>query len=237
MDTQIVIMAAGRGKRMESDLPKAMHKIGDKTMLEMIMDNSMAVTSDIVLIYSDILAPYINGLNCKKALQEEPLGTGHAVACALSQIDKNKIVIVLCGDNPFIGPDIMENMLSDFDHDILIMAFNRANPRGYGRIILDDKGYVEKIIECKQTNDEQQKISLCNSGIMIFAPGVLHKMLPELMNDDKSGEYYLTNLVGLAYDAGLKTGYFLTSNETVIGVNTKEELAMANEYYEKSIIY
>jgi len=233
---QIIIMAAGRGNRMNSDLPKVMHKIGDSTMLDIILFNSSKVTDDIILVYSHSLIPYIAQYKIKKILQDKPLGTAHAVYSALGEVDQQKNVIVLCGDNPFIDNNIISQMLSNHisnSYDISIMVFNKKNPKGYGRVVMDENNIVKNIIECKDASVEEQKITLCNSGIIIFSPMTLTRLLPDFIasGNNTSSEYYLTSLINIAYNKDLKNGCFVVSDDKIIGVNTQEELAIANNYY------
>ena len=217
---------------MKSDLPKPIHKIAGRTMLEMVLDNALQVSNDIMIVYSDAMKPYLEGNKHHLILQPEPLGTGHAVYCAIDSIKSDIPTIVLYADNPFIDATMIRAMLSAFNDskaDMMVMAFERENPTGYGRLVLDAQNRVEKIIECKDATSQEKAITLCNSGIILFNPSVLRESLEELMAHYKapSGEYYLTSLLEIAYKKGYKTGCFTASGNVPLGVNTQEELNAA----------
>ena len=270
---QIIILAAGKGSRMKSDLPKAMHKIAGQTMLDMVIDHAKRITNDITIVYSDALKPYLHAAqdphvalrheddvvkynNCKLVRQPEQLGTGNAVYCALDSIDESKPTIVLYADNPFINDKMMQDMLRSFEDqksDMMVLAFERENPKGYGRLVLDDKKYLQKIIECKDADDKEKKITLCNSGIIIFNSMILKELLKTLCESEirrhprldpgshevpervldggKKQEYYLTTLVEIGYERGYKTSYFASSDNFSLGVNTQEELERAKSLF------
>ena len=238
MQRQIVILAAGKGSRMKSNLPKVMHKIGDKTMLQMVVDNAYAVTKDIVLVYSDHIAKYLSFFEnkCKFALQDEQLGTAHAVWVASALINNNIQNAVIYGDNPLITPEIITelfNYLETSRSAIVTLAFEHEEPNAYGRIILDEEGNFKKIVEFKVATEPEKKIKLCNSGIMAFAPGILQKYLPDCINRSRNAhnsELYLTEIIEICSSAGEKVSYYTSKNHhLVIGINTQEELQAANE--------
>jgi len=237
---QILILAAGKGSRMKSDLPKPMHKIADRTMLEIVLSHANKISNDIAIVYSDLMKPYLDSLSLpaqyKFIPQSQPLGTGHAVYSAADSIDIAYPTIVLYADNPFIDDEMIKSMLDAFVEtasDMMVMAFEREDPTGYGRVVLDAKGLVSKIIECKIANVAEKSISLCNSGIMIFNSKVLKESLIDLMANYQTdvGEYYLTHLLEIAYKKGYKTNYFRSAGAVPLGVNTQEELKMAREYH------
>ena len=207
-------------------------------MLEMVLGNAGKISYDITIVYSDFIKPYLDEMLGQDhpynlILQPEPLGTGHAVYCALDSIDLSKPTIVLYADNPFINDAMISSMLSQFranNAKMMVMAFERDDPTGYGRLILDSQNMVTNIVECKDALSPQEKaISLCNSGIMLFESNVLKESLYELMAHYKStsNEYYLTSLIEIAYKYGYKTNYFTTSGSAPLGVNTQEELKTA----------
>lgn len=241
MQKQIIILAAGKGSRMKSDLPKVMHKVGDKSMLERVVDNASAITNDLILVYSDHIQEYlpIFEKKCKLALQEEQLGTAHAVWVASDLIDDNICSAVIYGDNPLITPDITTGL---FDHlektnsAVATLVFEHEEPNAYGRIITDKEGNFKKIVEFKFANEEERKIKLCNSGIMAFAPGILKKYLPYCLDkslQSQGKELYLTEIIEVCVNAGEKVSYYTSNNhQLVIGVNTQEELAAANKLVE-----
>lgn len=231
-DVQILILAAGKGSRMKSELPKPMHRIAGSTMLEMVLDNASKVSDDITIVYSDFIKPYLASIHYKLILQPEPLGTGHAVYCAIDSIDISKPTIVLYADNPFIDDAMISAMLLEFNKsnsDMMVMAFERNDPAGYGRLILDAQNRVKKIVECKNAEPQEKAIILCNSGIILFNSALLKESLCELIDNYKaaSGEYYLTSLIEIAYKKDYKTSFFTASGVVPLGVNTQEELKAA----------
>lgn len=238
MQRQIVILAAGKGSRMKSNLPKVMHKIGDKTMLQMVVDNAYAVTKDIILVYSDHIAEYLSAFanQCKFALQNEQLGTAHAVWVASALINNNIQNAVIYGDNPLITPEIITELFNHLETSrsaVVTLAFKHEEPNAYGRIIQDAGGNFKKIVEFKVATDLEKKIKLCNSGVMAFAPGILQKYLPACINRSRNvnnSELYLTEIIEICSNAGEKVSYYTSKNHhLVIGINTQEELQAAND--------
>lgn len=247
VDPQIIILAAGNGSRMDSKLPKVMHEVFGKPMIEMALMNALEVTEDIVLVHSTKLLPYLNSYRemCKFVLQSTPLGTAHAVDSAMGLIDHEKVVIVLYGDNPLITSKIMKDLvdhLRQTKSSIVTLAFKRKNPAQYGRIVTDANGDFLKIVEFKDATDDEKKIQLCNSGIMAFAPTILEKYLPTcVLKSKQQKELYLTHIVEICYLNNEKVSYFLSEDvDLVVGVNTQEELAEASlllqKHYSREIL-
>lgn len=236
LDCQIIILAAGNGSRMGSSLPKVMHMVGGKPMIERVLDNCMSVSSDIVLVYSQILfehlTPYVH--LCKLALQESPKGTAHAVDVAREYFSPNKPIMVIYGDNPLITADIIQDLARhqrSTNSAAVTLAFGRDDPAQYGRIVTDERGKFLKIVEHKNATDLERKITLCNSGIMVFAPGILQKYLPYcLEQSDRKTELYLTKIIEVCAGSAEKVTYFKAHNaDLVLGVNTQEELLEATK--------
>lgn len=230
--TKILVLAAGKGSRMNSDLPKVMHEIAGKTMLSMVLDNSSAISDDITIIYSEDLKQYLPA-GYKYILQKERIGTGHAVNCALPELDNDSKLLVLYGDNPFISSDLISRLLEHLDREeafVASIAFIAEDPTGYGRVVMDDEGNFQKIVECKDANEEEKKIRLCNSGIIAFAPSAAKMVIPIIMDRGarSNGEYYLTDAISVSRGLGKKVVFLVAENsEQVIGVNTQGELVRA----------
>lgn len=234
---QIIILAAGHGTRMKSELPKVMHEVAGIPMIERVINNCQKITKDLVLIYSKHLEPYLDRFKDKCTLveQKEQLGTAHAVSVAESKFDNNTEIGVIYGDNPLITSEIIENMfnhLRDTNSKALTLVFECKEPNQYGRIIVDEKGNFKKIVEAKFASEEQKKITLCNSGIMAFAPGILEKHLKKCLIPDNNlpdKELYLTDIIEHCTNDGDKVSYYKAEkSELVIGVNTQDELKNAN---------
>jgi bifunctional N-acetylglucosamine-1-phosphate-uridyltransferase/glucosamine-1-phosphate-acetyltransferase GlmU-like protein len=149
-------------------------------------------------------------------------------------MDDNQIILVLYGDNPLITSDIIKDLLNHLvstNSAITTLCFKRDNLNQYGRIVTNELGEFLKIVEFKEANKQEQAITICNSGIMAFGPGILKKYLPAIFseNTDRSKELYLTAIVKIAKDQGEKVTYLLSKNfDIVLGVNTPEELEEAN---------
>jgi UDP-N-acetylglucosamine pyrophosphorylase len=237
-DLQIVILAAGNGSRMSSNLPKVMHKIGDHPMINMVVSNALAVTKDVILVHSKKLLEYLTSYKklCKFALQTTINGTASAVEAAFHLLDHEKTIIVLYGDNPLITADIISNLKDQLNKNrssLITLAFHRENPAQYGRIIVDKNGKFIKIVEHKLANDAEKQVQLCNSGIMAFAPYIIKKYLPQcLIQTHKVQELYLTKMVEICALNNEPVSYFISNNaDSVIGINTQEELQEANRLW------
>ena len=235
MHHQIIILAAGNGSRMNSSLPKPMHLVNDAPMLATIIASAKKFTPDVVLLYSAALANYLaNYRDCTFVLQQEPpLGTAHAVFCALQKLDPAKYSTVLYADHPFIDHQIIADVAKQITlgkYDCATLASIQQEPNNYGRLICNGQD-VSKIVEFKNLTLEQQKITLCNSAVMSFAPGILHQFLPMLMQQDRDqGEFYLTEMVELLAQHNKKTSYVIDhQRKSSIGVNTQSELTKVNE--------
>jgi len=233
LDVQIIILAAGHGSRMESELPKVMHQVGGKPMLERVLYNALEVTDDIILVYSEKLLKFLEQYKelCKFALQENPQGTAHAVAAANSELNHDKVIVVIYGDNPLITTSIIKDLIDHLKKtksSVVTLAFNRENPGQYGRIVTDSVGNFLRIVEFKDALETEKRIQLCNSGIMAFAPGILKKYLPDCLIGDSNKELYLTKIIDICVKNKELATYHLSKNsDLVIGVNTKEELEQA----------
>ncbi len=216
---------------MKSELPKVMHKIGGSPMLSKVIESASKISEDITIVYSESLVPYLSQYqDYKLVLQEEPLGTAHAVFCALDKKMTGQI-LVLYADNPFLSSRVMEGLLQHLDHhkaDVASLAFIADKPEGYGRVITDEDGNFMKIQECKDASPVEKQINLCNSGIMAFGPGIAQTILSIIMQEKANKEYYLTDAISVATDLGRRVTFMVAENNNeVIGVNTKEELEVA----------
>jgi len=238
----IIIMAGGLGKRMNSDLPKVLHKIHNKPMLVHVIEQSILLNPLEILIvvgkYKDIIentvGEYINKNtiikhNIQFILQPEPLGTGHAIQCCRDELLKipTTNVIILSGDVPLLKFSTINDMLNEFKH-IKIVTTLMPNPHGYGRIIEKD-GVFEKIVEEKDACQEEKMVKKVNCGIYAIRCELLCKYLPLLTNNNSQGEYYLTDIIELIQKGEeVAVGLYNIPEERqneIIGVNTAEQLA------------
>jgi len=238
MDNIIIIMAGGLGKRMNSNLPKVLHKINNKPMLVHVIEQSILLNPYQIFIvvgkYKDIIektiSEYINynNINIQFILQSDPLGTGHAIQCCREKLLKmpNKKVIILSGDVPLLKSTTIKHMINEFKN-VKIVSTIMSNPYGYGRII-DIDGKFEKIVEEKDASEKEKKVSKINCGIYIINSNLLCKYLPLLSNNNNQQEYYLTDIIKLIKNGeNISIDLYNVPDERqyeIIGVNTAEQL-------------
>jgi bifunctional UDP-N-acetylglucosamine pyrophosphorylase / glucosamine-1-phosphate N-acetyltransferase len=239
MGLSIVILAAGKGKRMTSDMPKVMHVLGGLSLLEHVVNTAQSLQPDnIYIVYGNggkTLPDKFAYLPVKWVRQDEQLGTGHAVLQALPNIPDNHQVLVLYGDVPLISTKTLTQLLNETPHNGLgLVVTELTDPTGFGRIIRNEVGNIMAIIEHKDANFYQRKIREINTGILT-APAVnLKSWLPRLRNENKQNEYYLTDTVSIAVDAGIPVGGVMAHRtEEVQGVNDRWQLANLERYYQR----
>jgi|TARA_B110000240_G_scaffold13501_1_gene14044 bifunctional UDP-N-acetylglucosamine pyrophosphorylase/glucosamine-1-phosphate N-acetyltransferase len=236
MNLDIVILAAGRGTRMNSNIPKVLHQIGGDSMLGHVLNAARKLESEkvhIVVGYAaeQIKAEFSSDKELQWALQEEQLGTGHAVMQAMPSIDTTKpkkCVLVLYGDVPLTNFSTLSKLVQQANENTLcILTLITENPKGLGRIVRDDSGEITAIVEEKDANDEQKKINEINTGIMVIPATKLNSWMNSLGNDNTQGEYYLTDVVAMAAtdDECAITAMVIDDENEVQGVNDKAQLA------------
>ncbi|MCD7904198.1 MAG: bifunctional UDP-N-acetylglucosamine diphosphorylase/glucosamine-1-phosphate N-acetyltransferase GlmU [Clostridiales bacterium] len=239
---KVIILAAGQGTRMKSKVPKVLHKVLDKTMLDYVIDASLkAGASDICVVvgHKSMLVRKMTGDRVKYALQKEQLGTGHAVMQAEDFIGNEGSVLVLCGDTPLIRPETIEKILSFHSvskNAATGVSFIKEEPTGYGRIIRDDKGGFVKIIEQKDGTPSELAVKEVNSGVYIFEAAVLKEALSKLSTGNAQGEYYLTDTMELIKNSGKAVGVMTAEDEAeFLGVNSKLDLSVVTKALVKRI--
>lgn len=229
-----IIMAAGKGTRMKSNKSKLVHKIYDKELVRRVAEAAYKIGSDEVIAVVGHLREQVKevlGDKVKYAYQEELLGTGHAVMQAIPFLKGKKgKVLVLNGDVPIIRPETLEKLLeksvTSKEYATLLTAIYE-NPTGYGRIIRDEGGSVEEIVEEKDAKSYQKKIKEINSGIYCFDIEELLKALELIKPNNAQGEYYLTDVIKIMNDKGLKTGAVIVEDNTeILGVNDRAQLEL-----------
>ena len=232
-----LILAAGQGKRIKSNLPKVLHKVCGKEMVKHVIDTvKKAEIQDINLIIgkgAELVEEKTKDTGVTYSLQAEQLGTGHAVKCAKKFLEnKSGVVAVFTGDTPLIKQSTVESLINDHINNknaATILTAMVDDPTGYGRIVRDEIGKVLKIVEHKDCNEEELKIKEMNSAIYCFDIELLVKSLDKLNNNNKQGEYYLTDVIGILKDEGYSIGAVVTDIEETIGVNSRVQLAEAEE--------
>lgn len=244
---QIIIMAAGKGTRMNSDLPKVLVPLNGRPMLDYLLD-SISKTSQtlkpIIIVSPDnkeMISTALKKYDVQYVIQEEQLGTGHAVACAKDYIDSRATdVFVLNGDHPFYRVETIEDFpikhqgilsmitigLTDFEDWRLVFYH-------LGRVVRDAEGYAKGIIEFKDASDEEKKILEINLNCFCFNKEWLFSNIDKLTNQNKQGEYYITDLVKIAFNEGHKVKVFSIPPEEGMGINSLEELKIAESITKK----
>lgn len=231
MKLKAIILAAGAGTRMKSKLPKVLHKVCGQTMLSHVIDaaNNAKVDESIVVVghqAEEVKASLTSDI--KTLLQEEQLGTGHAVMMAYNNIEEGT-VLVLCGDGPLITEDTLNAMIDyhrQGDFKATVLTADLPNPKDYGRIVRNIEGGLEKIVEEKDATEAEKSIKEINSGIYCFDGRILKEALPRLENENAQGEYYLTDILPIINNMGFKVGAYKTQDyEEIMAVNSRDQLA------------
>ncbi|MBR9651251.1 bifunctional UDP-N-acetylglucosamine diphosphorylase/glucosamine-1-phosphate N-acetyltransferase GlmU [Thalassovita aquimarina] len=239
MSTALVILAAGMGTRMNSDLPKVLHKIAGAPLLVHAMKSGAAIDPEKLVIVAGHGADEVASAardwddRAETALQEEQLGTGHAVLQAREALaDFDGDVIVLYGDTPFIQPETIEKIVAARAlNDVVVLGFDAADPGRYGRLVMAGDT-LERIVEFKDASDEERAITLCNSGIVAANAATLFRLLDKVGNDNAAAEYYLTDIVALARAEGLSATAVTCDESETLGVNSRAELAAAEAAFQ-----
>jgi bifunctional UDP-N-acetylglucosamine pyrophosphorylase/glucosamine-1-phosphate N-acetyltransferase len=231
MKIKTLILAAGQGTRMRSKLPKVLHKIADRALLHHVYDTSAQLeNNDIFVIYGhggELVKNQLAQLNVIWIEQAQQLGTGHAVQQAESHINDDDMVLILYGDVPLLKKDTIATLLANVSKQSLaLLTVTLANPTGYGRIVRDQQQRIIKIVEQKDANEAEQKITEVNTGILATQGGNLKNWLARLGNNNAQKEYYLTDIIEMAVNDGLTVISNQPHNEDeVLGVNNRQQLA------------
>lgn len=232
-----VILAAGKGTRMKSPLPKVLHKILGKTIIERVVNSvlnldNIAETIVITGYKSEEVQKNLQNHPVKTILQEPQLGTGHAVAQAIPNLeDFEGIVLVTCGDTPLLTSETLSEFIKTHKNSgsaLTVMSAVFKDPANYGRIIRDEQGNVAKIIEEKDANPEQKAVKEINAGVYCLDWKQIAPAFDELTSDNAQGEYYLTDIVDWTVKKGIKAAvYTLKNNYEIFGINSQKHLAEA----------
>ena len=228
MNLHTIILAAGKGTRMHTNLPKVMQPLAGRPMIDHVITTAGTLTNKISTIIGykkDVLNEHLsaNFKNVETFVQPELNGTAGAVKAAQKNIMDDEDVLILYGDVPLISHETLKNALND-NHDAVILTMIPKDPFGYGRVIKDDSGLATEIIEEKDANAEQKKINEVFTGIMIIKGEMLLSSLDEVNNNNAAGEYYLTDVIKIASKKGVKINPIVVEETEVLGANTKSEL-------------
>ena len=244
MNLNVVILAAGKGSRMKSDLPKVLQPLAKKPLLAHVLDTSLELNaSKIIVVYGhggELVQQVINASYRSAPLvwveQKEQLGTGHAVLQAVAELEEGSQTLILYGDVPLISNESLTSFIKDTaTNGCGLLTVNLEDPSGYGRIIRDSSFHVTRIVEEKDANDSEKLVQEVNTGIMLAPSQLLAEWLPQLKNDNAQQEYYLTDIVKMANDAQiLVDATIVTDVMEVEGVNNKVQLANLERLYQLS---
>lgn len=246
MSLEIVILAAGLGKRMQSKLPKVLHKLAGKPMLERVIDTARQLNPSAIHVIighgSERVQQTLNHLNVHWVLQEEQLGTGHAVLQALPYIDPESRVLVLSGDVPLIKLETLQTLIAECDlssahHAHLCLLVAKVNdPTGLGRIVRDGAKRIHAIVEEKDATDVQKEINEIYSGICVASTSALQQWLPALSSQNAQQEYYLTEIIHMAVNQETPIASILVKDPTeILGVNNRMQLQSLERALQKRL--
>lgn len=237
-----LILAAGQGKRIKSNLPKVLHKVCGKEMINHVIDTMReANIEDVNIIIgkgAELVQKATESRNVSYSLQEEQLGTGHAVKCAKEFLkDKDGVVAIFTGDAPLIRKETVKNLLDNHienGNTGTLLTSLIQDPTGYGRIIRNGNE-IERIVEHKDCNEDELKVNEINAGMYCFDIKALLGALEKLSNNNAQGEYYLTDVISILKSEGKKLGAVITEFHETLGVNSRAELAQAEVIMRKVI--
>ena len=241
MSLHVVILAAGKGSRMKSALPKVLHPLAGKPLLQHVLDTAQSLEAEAVHIVigngADQVKEAVHDANIHWALQAEQLGTGHAVAQALPNIPDDATLLVLYGDVPLISQPSLQRLLDLVEADTLaLLSVDLPDATGYGRIVRDVAGDVRAIVEHKDATPEQLEITEANTGILAGPAKLIKTLLPKVENKNAQSEYYLTDLIELAVNEGFEVEAEQADNlEEVQGVNDRLQLCELECWYQSVI--
>jgi len=229
-----IILAAGMGTRMKSDLHKVLHPIAGRPMLLHLIDNVQTLDASRIVVVAgarrEQVEAAVTPLGVEVAIQAEQLGTGHAVQQAETALNGFEgDVLILYGDVPLVSTATMARMIErlhgEGDPSVVVLGFRPADAAAYGRVIADKDGRIAKIVEYKDASADERAVTLCNSGLMAVRSADLFRLLAQVTNDNAAGEYYLTDLAELAVKDGRGAVVVETAADEVAGVNSRAELA------------
>lgn len=239
MKTSVVILAAGQGTRMNSDLPKVLHPVAGAALLHHAMRSAASLEPEHTVIVAGHGADQVktcaeeHSPEAKTVLQLEQLGTAHAVLQARPELqDFDGDILVLYGDTPFIRPETLAKMTAArATADVVVLGFNAADPGRYGRLVTTGNT-LKRIVEFKDASAKERAITLCNSGVMLAKASGLFDLLDQVGNDNAAGEYYLTDCIEMARQSGQSAQVVICDEAETLGVNSRHDLAAAEAAFQ-----
>jgi bifunctional UDP-N-acetylglucosamine pyrophosphorylase/glucosamine-1-phosphate N-acetyltransferase len=240
MTLSLIVLAAGQGSRMNSDLPKVLHPLGGVPMLAHALAAGATLSPDRVIVVAghgaEAVAEAVQRLDetAEIAVQAEQRGTAHAVAQAAPLLaGTGGDAVVLYGDTPFLGAETLERLVAArARHDVVVLGFRAADPGAYGRLVTKGDTLL-RIVEAREATAAELATDLCNSGVVAADAALLLDLVAAVRDDNAKGEFYLTDIVGLARDRGLSAGFVLCGEAETLGINTRAELAAAEAAFQE----
>jgi bifunctional UDP-N-acetylglucosamine pyrophosphorylase/glucosamine-1-phosphate N-acetyltransferase len=236
MSLSIVILAAGKGTRMRSDLPKVLQPLAHKPLLGYVIDASMSFNpNQLIVVYGyggDQVQKTFSSQHIQWVEQKEQLGTGHAVMQTIPLMKEEGSTLILYGDVPLIDQTTIQRLIQKGQKNLAVLTFTKEDPKGYGRIIRKE-GRIQKIVEEKDCDTAQKNIKEINTGIMCAPNHLLKNWIQRLTNQNAQKEYYLTDIVGLSIEDNIEVFSESADNEvSITGINSKFELATMERNYQ-----
>ncbi len=238
-----VILAAGQGTRMRSPIPKVLHKVGGRALIDHAIDVAEGVGCSRIVVVLGAGSPEVRAHVAARlgdpaiAIQDPPLGTGHAVLAAKAALAgfEGEVVVTLA-DSALLTPEAVAPLfdLRAAGADVAVLGFHAANPHGYGRLIVSHGDRIERIVEERDASPAEKAVSACNSGVLAANATVLFDLLTRVTANNAKGEYYLTDVVGIAAKGGKSVRAAFAKQEVFQGVNSQAELAEAEAAFQRS---
>ncbi len=236
MNPNVVILAAGQGTRMRSDLPKVLHPLGGRPLLQHVYEVALNLSPlSLTIVYGhggDRVRRLFAHWEVNWVEQSRQLGTGHAVQQAMPHLGEG-MVLILYGDVPLLRTRTLQRLLDDCGEGLGLLTVELDDPGGYGRILRDSRGKVIKIVEEKDATDEEKKIHEVNTGILAVPARHLARWLNRLDNRNAQGEYYLTDIIAMAVEEGVPVNTTGAEADEVAGINDKRQLAELERVYQR----
>ena len=238
----IVILAAGKGTRMKSAVPKVMHKIAGRSMLGHALNACQELGAETIAVVvgpdmDDVRAATLQQVpDAGVYIQERQDGTAGAVLAAREAIANHKgDVLVQYADTPLLTVDTLERLHARLDDEtgVAVLGFDASDPSGYGRLLTGADGWLQAIREDKDASDDERRITVCNSGVMAFRLDNLLGVLDRIGNANAKGEFYLTDAIEIARSDGARAGVVVCAEDEVMGINSRDQLALAEAIYQK----
>ncbi len=234
---EIIILAAGKGTRMKSSIPKVLNLMGGKPIIDHVLDTARSLKPKKIhlVINKEIKNEFVHLKNkINLIIQKKQLGTGDAINAAVKSLEKDSNILILYGDVPLTHLSTLKQIINFKKNEINILCFNKEEQNNYGKVVLGTNGFVNEIIEQKEIK-RNENFYLCNSGIFSIHSSLLTILMPKINNKNMKKEYYLTDIFKIASNSDIKIKSVITSEKEVQGINDKKDLAMAENEYQENL--